>query len=356
MIDRNYNPYDIFKRDDVQEHLKDIIKKVNPGFRIPINDFVRNSVFSHITGATNLVGVGFAKLLEIGIKHNLKQYTVEQIIYLQNNPQCLVREVTFNLYLSILLLRFTYAIKEKMGVIGNFTKIAWSAIKNRSLGKGLSNYVQDEMERNEAEMWLVLRNPISLLLNVQYLNNNTPDETIDLYLSELIVSGKVKQDIDSLCNYKYKGFLNGSIKEKIDIIFNLFVEHIKSNKSIFQSINEDFINDIQSKKDFLFEELEKQDQYYRNKIKQWTTDYPAEEESQSFSFVIDKVSKLTKIPLSQISLETKLEDLNIDENLRNKLCLLLEVEYNLSIDDYFFSKLETIGEIVSFLNKSDNNQ
>jgi len=359
MIDKNYNPYDIFKRDDVLEHLKDIINKVDPGFRFPISDFVRNSIFAQITGVTNFLGVGFAKIIEIGTNQNLKQYLVEQILYLQKNPQYLGREIRINFILSILFLKDSFAIKEKMGGIGYFSKSLWTAIKSLSVDEGIINYIHEKREREEKEMWHVLRNPITLLFNVLHINNNTPSEIIDLFLSDLINSAKIKNDIDGLCKFNYNSFLKGTIKDYIDVGFDSVLEHLKTNKDSFQTITDEIIDKALDLRNLQLEELKKQDEeefrYYKNEIKQWTIDYPATTESDNFIFVTENVSKLAKIPANRIFIDSRLDDLNFDENLRKKLCFLFEVEKGFSIDDIYLSKFETIGEIISFWNAFDNN-
>ena len=359
MVNKDYNPYEIFNRDDVQQHLKDIIYRVNPEVKIPISDIIRNSIFSHITGVTNFIGVGLAKLIEIDTNQTLKQFLVEQIIYLHNHPQDLGREIRTNFILSILFLKDSFAIKEKMGGIGFFSKSLWTAIRSWNVDEGILNYLHEKHEREYKQMWLVLRNPITLLLNALHINKNVPFETIDLFLSDLIDSGKIKYDIDELCKYQYNSFLKGSIKDYINVNFDSIINHLKTNKESFKTITDEFIDKALELRNLQLEELKKQEEeefyYYKNEIKQWTIDYPAIAESENYYFVTEKISKLLKIPVDQILLDSKLNDLNFNEDLRKKLCFLFEVEKGFSIDDIYMSKFETISEIVSFWNAFDNN-
>ena len=358
MIDKYYNPYDILKNAEVKNHLQDIVKKISPK-SFSVGNQIATSAFSYLTGVTNFLGVGFAKLLEIGTNYNLQQMQREQIVYLEKHPEDIGRELRVNLIVSILYLKETFEIKEKMNSIGFAAKIIWKSIKKLSIQDGLAESLIESMEREISEKWMVLRSPIALLMNCHYLNKNISLDRIDSYLSDLINAGEHTTDINKLCIYQFKSdFINGTVRHYLEIQFDKLIAHIQNNKKTFPQLDEMrekciSLRDLQVKE--LKEQEEKAYEYYRNEIEQWNKNYPAKEGSMNFQMVISVLQSFTNIPKHDLRLNSNLvEDLQITQEQRDNIREEFYKRKDFQIDNVYMEKFKTIAEIVSFWNAFDN--
>lgn len=269
MIDKYYNPYDIYKNEDVKKHLQNIINKISPK-TFSVKDQMVKSTFSYLTGVTNFLGVGFAKLLEIGVNHNLQQLQREQIIYLEKHPEDLRRELRVNLIISILYLKYIFKIKGNMNNIGYTANIIWESIKKLSFQEGLTKTIIDSMEKHSNEKWIVLKSPIALLMNSYYQNKNISLVHIDSYLSDLISAGENTFDIDDLCCHEFQsGFLYGTIKNYLEKQFDKIVVHSKTHREAFPQL-EKMLERCLSLRDLQAKELKERElrthEYYRKEI------------------------------------------------------------------------------------------
>lgn len=358
MIDKYYNPYDIYKNEKVKQHLQDVIKKISPKSS-SVGDQIATSTFSYITGVTNFLGVGFAKLLEIGTNFNLQQMQREQIVYLEKHPEDIRRELRVNLIVSILYLKDTFEIKEKMDSVGFVARTIWKSIKKLSFQEGLAESLIDSMERHRSEKWIILRSPMALLMNCHYLNKNISLVRTDSYLADLINAGEHTTDIDDLCTYQFKSsFLYGTVKNYLEVQFDKLIAHVQINKKTFPQLDEMLEKCIslrESQVKELKEQEEKAYEYYRNEIVQWSKDYPAKEDSKNFQMVINTLRSFTDIPRQNYRLNTDLvEDLKISQEQREKLCEEFYKIKDFHIDNIYMEKFKTIAEVVSFWNAFDN--
>jgi len=358
MIDKYYNPYEILKNKEAKQHLQNVVKKISPK-SFSVENQIATSTFSYLTGVTNFLGVGFAKLLEIGTNYNLQQMQREQIVYLEKRPEDIRRELRVNLIVSILYLKDTFEIKEKMDSVGFVARTIWKSIKRLSFQEGLTESLIDSIERHRSEKWIVLRSPIALLMNCYYLNKNISLVRIDSYLTDLINAGEHTTDIDDLCTHQFKsGFLYGTVKNYLEVQFDKLIAHIQTNKNSFPQLDEMrekciSLRDLQVKE--LKEQEEKAYEYYRNEIVQWSKDYPAKVESKNFQMVISTLQPFTNIPKQNFRLDTDLvEDLKISQEQRKKLCEEFCKRKGFQIDNIYMEKFKTIAEIVSFWNAFDN--
>ena len=358
MIDKYYNPYDIYKNEDAKQHLQETIKKLTPK-TFSVSDQIASSAFSYLTGVTNFLGVGFAYLFEIGTNYNIKQLQREQLAHLEKHPEDLKQELHINLIVSLLYLKEMFEIKEKMNFVGFGAKTIWRMIKNLSVQEGLAETMVESMNKHSCEKWIVLRSSISLLLNAFYVNKNVSLIQVDSYLSDLIRAGEKTSDIDSLCTYKFENALfNGTIRKYLESQFEMIIQHAKKYQEEIPQLTE-LLDKCISLKDLQVQELQDQDkrayEFYRNEIEQWAKDYPAHKNSNNYEMVIDALSSCAKVQKDKLDLNTRLmEDLNLGTNERSNLCKIFERKKNFLIDNIYMDKFMTISEIVSFWNAFDN--
>jgi len=358
MIDKNYNPYDIFNNEDVKKHLRVVLEKITPD-SFSIENQIVTSVFSRLTGVTNFLGVGLAKLLEIGTYYNLQQLQREQIVYLEKHPEALGRELRVNLIVTILCLWDTFEIKEKMGYVGRGARIIWNTIKRLNFQEGVVESMSESIEKHESDKWMVLRSPIALLMNSYYLNKNVSLESVDFYLTDLISAGECTSDIYSLCTHQFDSdVLDGTIKNYLENQFDKLIVHSKTNKDMFPQLAE-MMEKCIDLRNLQVEELKEREaseyEFYRSEIEQWSKDYPAKENSDNYQMVINALQSYSKTQGQCLRLDTSLvEDLNLNHEQQEKLCEEFYKKKNFLIDNIYMEKFITIAELVSFWNAFDN--
>ena len=358
MVDKYYNPYDIYKNKDAKKHLQETIKKLSPK-TFSVTNQIASTVFSYLTGVTNFLGVGFSYLFEIGANYNIKQLQREQIAYLGKHPEGLKKELHINLVVSLLYLKEMFEIKETMNYVGSSAKTIWRMLKNLSIQEGLTETIVESMKKHRGEKWIVLRSPIALLLNAYYLNKNVSLIQVDSYLSDLICAGEETSDIDNLCTYQFEsGIFNGTIRKYLENEFEEIIQHAKKHKEDIPQLFK-LLEKCIRLKDLQVHELQDQAtkayEFYRNEIEQWANDYPACKNSDNYEMVMDALSCCAKIQRDDLNLNTRLtEDLNLSSDQKSDLCKKFEKKKMFMIDNIYMDKFMTISEIVSFWNAFDN--
>lgn len=358
MIDKYYNPLDIYQQDNVKMHLQNIEDEINFKEKLHLPSKAVKLGLTHYLGVSNLLGEWFAKLIQISTNDNLQNFQREQLIYLETHPENLVREVRINLVVSILSLKRSFFLHQKMGLVSEAATMIWSFIKHLSIKDGWIEIMMNDLERNKYEMWLVLRHPIALLMNVYYVNNNVPMDKIDATLSDLINAGKNQNNIDGLCRQPYPTFLQHNVKWYLEHEFDSLREYAEKNKKSFPSLA-DIIAQYGDYQKKYVEELNMQEkeeyEFYRNEIEDWAKKYPVCLDSANGNFVINALQTLTTIPISKINSDSKLlEDLGLNKEKRQELCLLFEKEKNFIIDNIYMEKFITVGELIAYWNAFDN--
>ena len=351
-MDNNYNPYDILKAEEVKDLLDSAIARIPLNKKNSSRELITKAVLSHATGVTNFVGVGLAKILEIGNDYNLQQLQREQITYLKNHPEDLERQLRFNLIITTLILENTFYIKTKMDFMGSAARFIRNWVKTRSFTEGMVETMVQSHEREEGEKWTVLKSPICLLMNSCFLNKNISSDRRDRCLLDLIRSGEKTGSITELCLYQFDGsFLNGTIREYLANSFNELVGYSeRCHKEIPQlSQLKDKCVDL---KDQWIEELnktvEESDKFYRDEIAGWATEFPARDGSKNYAMVIRGLSDRTGIPEDQLGPESNIEDLHLSPEQLHDLASGFNEEKGFLIDDIYLLRFTTAGQIVSF--------
>lgn len=365
MIDKYYNPLSVYKRKEVKQQLQNIFRKVKPKKKLGIKDTLIQQGFSmlfyEITKTffpTNFLGEWYAKLVQISTNYNLRFFQNEQLIYLETHPEDLIREVRINLVVSILLLKQSFFVHDEMGRFSKASQMLWNMIKHWNVQEGLMETTMQRMERNISEMWLVLRHPIALLMNVYYVNNNVSMDKIEAILADLINAGKSQTNIDGLCRQPYPTILQRDVKWYLEHEFDSLREYAEKHKDSFPSLSNIIAQYGDYQKKFI-EELNTQEkeeyEFYRNEIQDWAKQYPAMKDSVNGNFVIKAIQTIANVPSAKINVDSRLiEDLKLDKEKKQELCLLFEKEKSFVIDNIYLEKFMTVGEIISYWNAFDN--
>lgn len=360
MIDKSYNPYDIFNNEDVKKHLRVVLERITPK-SLSVGDQIATSAFIYLIGVKISLAEGVVKLLEKGTNYRLQQFQREQIAYLENHPEDIRRELRINLVVSLLYLNNIFEIKAEKDKIRSAVKTIWMSIKKLSFREGIIKSMKELSEKHTNEKWMVLRSPIALLMNLYYLNKNVSLESVDSYLTDLISVGECTSDIYSLCTHQFKSyFLDGTIKNYLENQFDKLIVHSKTNKDIFPQLAE-MMEKCIDLRNMQVEELKEREasdyEFYRSEIEQWSKDYPAKENSNNYQMVVNALQSYSKTLGQCLRLDTSLvEDLNLNHEQREKLCEEFYKKKNFLIDNIYMEKFITIAELVSFWNAFDNTE
>lgn len=211
----NYNPYDILKKDAARNHLQTSIRSFTDDKflsidRETIESMVSGSIFWECVGGT---GIWYTAVDFVGKKtiiNNLRTYQCEQLDYTKDNPTAIQNEIKYNLVFSILLWT-QYA---RFVGVGDATdwmyKLPFKMIKNLSFKKGMEEYASIVYDKKNKIMWSALANPICLLLNELYYNNNSSFYNILCKICEEIMANGLKSDdIKEILDTPYEILLNG---------------------------------------------------------------------------------------------------------------------------------------------------
>ena len=69
-----------------------------------------------------------------------------------------------------------------------------------------------------------------------------------------------------------------------------------------------------------------------------------------FDIIVDKLSEYLKVDKSKITMDTNIKtDLNADSLTVVELLFAMEQEYNITIPDEVVDRLETVGDLVRYL-------
>ena len=225
-----------------------------------------------------------------------------------------------------------------------------SFVKNEEDAEEL---LMDRVNKRRKDMMESIHITTKLLMNVYYVNKNVDKSTIDEILSDLVYVPI--WDFDELCDYIFPSFMNTSIKDFMKNDFWSFASYAHYNSIEFPSLVtviercDGFLKDRLEELNFIENEATT---FYRNRIEEWQTKYPAKINTSNFNLVTDAINKVTKYPLL-VSGDYNLSQLNREQ--RNSLIQLFNEKKNFVMPSYYLKIMSNISELVSYWNAFDNN-
>lgn len=236
---KDYNPFDILKQDIVQKYINRTISSFSSEKFIKIDretieSMVSSSIFWEMVGGTGFLDLAGEAIVKKHITSSLRKYQNEQILYLKKYPEFIKRETKYNLILSTLL----WTQFARYNGVGNSYKWVYrlplKMLKNFSFKKGLEEYATVVYNKNNKIMWTALENPICLMMNELYYNNNRYYENqIKLLLEEIMTIGLKTDDIKDLLDIPFPTLLdNKSIRHivcKEFITIKKYEENVQHN-------------------------------------------------------------------------------------------------------------------------------
>lgn len=353
-MDKYYNPYDIFKRDDVKNRLDDVISRFKLK-KTSATDWIAKGALVNATHAQVPLVKGLARIMEIGRNYDLKQLQREQIVHLADHPEDLGREIRILLASSAILLDETFELKEKADFFGPFVTLLRNCIRTMSFQEGMVESMTESANRDLCKMWIVLKAPLSLLMNAYYLNKNISSDVFDSYLSDLIAAGKKSQLIEDLCLLEFQnGFLDGSVKSYLENRFDEVIGH-KDTIPHLEQMKDSLLSLRESLLEKLNQYAKDTDEFYGKEIEQWAKDYPATESGENYDMVVNALTTCLGIQKKDLTLGSRLtEDLGLNRQQRKALCEAFNGNKGFLIDSIYSDRFKTVGDIVSFWNAFDH--
>ena len=354
----DYNPKDIFSNNEASTHYEQVSNEVierrgNPFMSKFVSErcyqfFTEsnvpyNNVYAKLTGSTlNLFNI-------VAIEKLLKSFQCEQIFFLKNNPAYLKRELAISLSISSLLLNEHYRRTEMINGKSIF-KLLW---------KGAEKLYKERLDRRKEEMMTVLNEPLSLLLNSYYFNKNQDLAIIETILEDLISIPYYAWDNDELCIHTLRSFMDENLNSYLHHhLRNLYI-HAGTHKTIFPSLLpllektnpfvEERLNELNS--------IEKEKyEYYRNRVKEWCSVHPANENSSNFELVTKVLSHLSVSISNIITISTPTDFSSSSPKLIEEANHYFYDKKYFRIPEYYIRIFKNIGEIVSYWNAFDINK
>ena len=245
----SYNPYDILKNDNVRRHIKMSIKSFSLDKFVSIDretleSMVSGSVFWECVGGTGIVDTVGDYIGKKTITDSLRKYQSEQITVTKHNPSRIEDEIKFSLIFSTLLWA-QYA--RYVGVGDSYKwmyKLPFKMLKNLSFKKGLEEYASVVFDNKNKIMWSALANPVCLLMNELYYNQNTDySDRIDMICKEILSIGIKTDDIKDLLDTPFDMLLNSkSIRQIVLNDYDSIKKYVQEMNDKITTLNMVFKN------------------------------------------------------------------------------------------------------------------
>lgn len=338
-VSKDYNPLDVLKREDVLAHLHNLQADVCKSSKLDIEAKATKAIFCNVVGITNFIGEGIAWLNSWRIKNILREILVQQINYLNGNVEYLCREVRINLAISLLLMRDAFEMSEKMNYIGTAVSIIWKAIKNFSLSDGLVDHFKEEIDKWDKEKWVAMLYPISLIMNV-WVNkdiDNKCRQRIDSILKELIKAANSTWQIDDVIECKLQLLSNGTLLQYYDSRF----DEIRNSQSYLVAVQENFEEIENTRKRYTEERKEEA----KKVIQELCEKYHNGVNDEIYLRVKNTYSKVSGIPINQITLDTYLTDTTLRKNFYEEY----SEWYSVEVPQRYIDEITSLNELVSYL-------
>lgn len=258
MVNKEYNPYEILDIEIVRKHFSDIAQKMQSESFFSSKNIRRslaNRTFCFLTGTTNFVGVGYAKLNEIGQKYNFKKFMCDQINYLEKHPDKIKQEVKVNLVIASILFHSVYRIKEINNVFSRGANYIWKMAENFSITEGIMEGGLEEEKQWQEKMWFVLKNPIALILNHYIINQRMSWNEVHSMISLLFRAGESSNNILDLTLQKMHPLFETNIISYLQNGYENMESLVKKNYCEFPKLD-NWLDSIRNSKDFLLKEVQ----------------------------------------------------------------------------------------------------
>lgn len=350
------NPKDILKDKEVASHYESIANSVI--------DEKGNAFMSYFVGERNykffskeelpysnaygkIVGSSLVLINLIEINGLLKSFQAEQIAFLKKEPVYLKRELQTNLMVSSLLLNELYRRNEILKG-KSLLKLLW---------KGGEKLYKERINRRKEEMLTVLNEPLCLLFNAYYTNKNQERSTIDKILRDFISCPYYAWDNDELCFHTLSSFMDENLKSLFSDQFDSLSIYAEKHQSEFPSL-QPLLKQCKSIYQERLKELNSIEKerynYYRNKVVKWSNQYPAQQSSSNYAFVVSSLKSIG-FPLSvAISLDTPIKDYLCSDSERiAKLNDIFFQEKHFRVPDFYMIIFNTVSEVVSYWDAYD---
>lgn len=354
----DYNPKDIFGNHEASTHYEQVANAVVERRGNPfMSNFVSERCYNFFTESNvpynNAYGKLFGSTLNlfniVVIERLLKSFQFEQIIFLKNNPTYLKRELAISLSVSSLLLNEHYRRTEIVNGKSIF-KLLW---------KGAEKLYKERLDRRKAEMMRVVDEPLCLLLNSYYYNNNQDLAIIDIILEDMVSIPYYAWDNDELCIHTLKSFMDENLNSYLHKHIKDLYKHAESNKTIFPSLQPL----LEKTNSFIEERLKELNNiekekynHYRNQVEEWCSIYPANDNSINYEMVKYAFSHLS-CPISKItSIYTPTDFLSSSPTFIEEINHYFYEKKHFRIPEYYIRIFKNVGEIVSYWNAFDTNK
>ena len=198
MFAKDFNPFSILNKNEVQKDLNDIIDKINKKSSSNYGRTAANFVVMHIAHLSTSWINALGKINEWQNQKEINRFHVAQLNYLLNHPSDLSMVVESNMVICAIMLYHSYSITQIGGNVTDALNAFWCSIKNLSIDKGFEESQKEVNDRREKNMWNILLSPIVLLMNQKYhIGKNI--KLCEKYIANIVETGILYHNVDSLC-------------------------------------------------------------------------------------------------------------------------------------------------------------
>lgn len=354
----NFNPKDIFRDKKALAHYEQVANDVierrgNPFMSNFVAkrcyDFFSKEDTPYVDSYGKLLGSTLNLFIIVDIENLLKSFQCEQIIFLKDNPTYLKRELAISLSISSLLLnehfRRTELINGK-----SIIKLLW---------KGGKKLYKERLDRRKNEMMRVIDEPLSLLLNSYYYNNNQDLTIIDNILEDLISIPFYAWDNDELCIHTLRTIMDENLNSYFHKHIRDIHEHAESNKTFFPSLLtllEKTNSFVQARMNELNNIEKEKYNHYRSQIKEWCSVFPASERSSNYEMVTCALSHSACSISNETSIFTPIDFFSSSQTHIEEVNNIFYERKSFRIPEYYIRIFKSVGEVVSYWNAFDANK
>jgi hypothetical protein len=317
-------------------------------------DYFSNEKVPYVNNYGKIAGNILNLFYDTTIKELLKSYQLEQINFLKNNPDMIRRELFYSLTTSCLLLNESSRLHEAINTKKTIGGLLLASLKSLSFSGGATKLLNDRINKRREDMMYSVHIAIKLLMNAYYKNKNISKSVADEILSDLVYVPV--WDFDELCFYTFSSFMDESIKDFIEKKYDSFTSFAKKYSAEFPSLQtivdrcngfyKDRLNELASIESNAYS-------FYRDKIKEWCTNYPANKNTNNYFLVCDSIREIMGYPSKQIEMDYSLSLLN--GNQKKSLMYLLKKNKGFEMPYYYLKIMQNIKELISYWNAFDKN-
>lgn len=205
----------------------------------------------------------------------------------------------------------------------------------------------------------VIDEPLSLLLNSYYYNNNQDLAIIDNILEDLISIPFYAWDNDELCIHTLRTIMDENLNSYFHKHIRDIHEHAESNKTFFPSLLpllEKTNSFVQAGMNELNNIEKEKYNHYRSQIKEWCSVFPASERSSNYEMVTCALSHSACSISNETSIFTPIDFFSSSQTHIEEVNNIFYERKSFRIPEYYIRIFKSVGEVVSYWNAFDANK